>query len=635
MNYNEIAEKIIHEVGGAKNIDNVYNCMTRLRFELKKESLANDEKIKSISGVTGIVRQGGQYQLIIGKEVVNFFNAIQKIIGPVSEHSSGVKKEQKGNIVKRVITGAIEIIASSMTPVIPALIGAGIIQMIVIIMSFFLGQDNSTLRFLSIISHSAFYFMPIFIAYAIARRFNANPVLAAVVTAVLLNPQFIEVMNEAKTTDVTFLGIPVMSAQYASTIIPAILIAWIVACTGKIVDRFTPSMTKTFLNPALIILISAPIAFTIIGPVGTFLATSLASGVELMQSHLNLLTMVLLAAFMPFIVMTGLHWAFTPIVLGSLASGQGDGLILPIMLVINMAQGAASIAVGIKSRNSKLKQTSLAAGFTCIFSGLTEPCMYGVNLPLKKPMIAACIASGITGLFICLVKLKSFAFGISSLVALPMFINPENHSNIIFACSAALMVIFLTMALTFILGFDDPADEKNIEPSDLKGKNNENSQSIVSTFKTIDGQILNSPVTGKIVPLSKVNDLTFSTEALGKGVGIIADEGRVYAPFNGTVLSIFPTKHAIGLASETGIELLIHIGIDTVKLNGNGFTSFVNNGDTVKEGDLLIEFDIEMIQSLGYDITTIVVIANSENYQKVDTYSEQIAHVRQPLLSLA
>ncbi|HHL3307354.1 TPA: PTS transporter subunit EIIB [Klebsiella pneumoniae] len=161
MNYNEIAEKIIHEVGGAKNIDNVYNCMTRLRFELKNESLANDEKIKSISGVTGIVRQGGQYQLIIGKEVVNFFNAIQKIIGPVSEHSSGVKKEQKGNIVKRVITGAIEIIASSMTPVIPALIGAGIIQMIVIIMSFFLGQDNSTLRFLSIISHSAFYFMPI------------------------------------------------------------------------------------------------------------------------------------------------------------------------------------------------------------------------------------------------------------------------------------------------------------------------------------------------------------------------------------------------------------------------------------------------------------------------------------------
>ncbi|HBZ7690799.1 TPA: PTS glucose transporter subunit IIA, partial [Klebsiella pneumoniae] len=170
---------------------------------------------------------------------------------------------------------------------------------------------------------------------------------------------------------------------------------------------------------------------------------------------------------------------------------------------------------------------------------------------------------------------------------------------------------------------------------DLKGKNNENSQSIVSTFKTIDGQILNSPVTGKIVPLSEVNDLTFSTEALGKGVGIIVDEGRVYAPFNGTVLSIFPTKHAIGLASETGIELLIHIGIDTVKLNGNGFTSFVNNGDTVKEGDLLIEFDIEMIQSLGYDITTIVVIANSENYQKVDTYSEQIAHVRQPLLSLA
>ncbi|KNC08430.1 PTS beta-glucoside transporter subunit IIABC [Klebsiella sp. RIT-PI-d] len=634
MNYNEIAEKIVNELGGRNNIDNVYNCMTRLRFELKDESLANDSNIKSITGIAGVVRQGGQIQLVIGKEVVNFFNAVQKITGPGTGNSSKVKVAKSGNIAIRTLTGAVDIIASSMTPIIPALIGAGIIQMMVILLGFFFDQDSSTLKFLSIISNSAFYFMPIFIAYAISRKFNASPVLAAVVTAVLLNPQFIDIMNLAKTSEVTFLGVPVMSAQYASTVIPAILIAWIVSCATRLVDRITPAMTKTFLNPALIILISAPIAFTVIGPVGTFLATGLASGVELMQSHLNLLTMVILATFMPFIVMTGLHWAFTPIVLGSLASGQGDSLILPIMLVINMAQGAASIAVGIKSRNSQLKQTSLAAGFTCVFSGLTEPCMYGVNLPLKKPMLAACIASGITGLFICLVKLKSFAFGISSLVALPMFINPTDHTNIIYAVSAAAMVIVLTMALTFILGFEDPVDEKKGQ-SDLptQGKIDKRETIIVSSVENNE-QVIKSPVAGKIIPLLEVNDLTFSTEALGKGVGIVVDEGRVYAPFDGTVLSIFPTNHAIGLSSKSGVELLIHIGIDTVKLNGSGFKSYVKNGDTINQGDLLIEFDLEHIKSLGYDTTTVVVVVNSDNYIQVESSSESVIQPSQPLLLL-
>lgn len=635
MNYNELSKNIIDEVGGVNNINNVIHCMTRLRFELKDVALADDAALRRIPGVSGVVHQGGQLQLILGKEVVNFFREVQKLTGPGTDESITVTRTKSGNIVQRALSGAVDILSASIMPVIPALIGAGIIKMILIVLAFFISADSTTMRLLNVISDTAFYFMPIFIAYAAARRFNTNPVLAAVVTGVLLNPAFIGMVQQSKAEPMSFLYVPVTPAQYASTVIPAILITWIMSIVSRVVDRFTPSMTKTFLNPALIIIITAPIAFTVIGPVGTLLGTGLAEMIALMQTHFNLLLMVLLSAFMPFIVMTGMHWTFTPIVLGALATGQGDALILPIMLVTNLAQGAASVAVGFKSRNSRLKQTSLAAGFTCIFSGLTEPCMYGVNLPLKKPMFAACVASALTGVLISLVKLKSFAYGISSLVAIPMFINVADSSNFIYALVAGAVVIALSFTLTYILGFEDPVDEVKNSTVTAGDDNTPERKKITAVIKEAKGQIITSPVSGEIIPLTQVNDLTFSTGTLGKGIGIRSSEGRVYAPFKGKVLSIFPTNHAIGIASEQGVEMLIHIGIDTVKLNGRGFKSYVSNDDKVNEGDLLIEFDIDFIKSEGYDITTIVVIVNSDDYHNVNPVDVGSVKVSQPILSIA
>lgn len=622
MNYKSNAEALLEELGGDSNVKGLVHCMTRLRFNLEDDSIVDDNKVRNIAGVSGVVRQGNQYQVIIGKNVVKFYDEVKKLVNVDGLTNTDNAQAKKKSVLERII----DVIAGSMMPVIPALIGAGMVKILYLILGFFVSTDSTSMKLLGAIGDAAFYFMPILISYAAAKRFNTNAPLVAVVTAVLLHPDFVALMGD-DSQKLLFLGVPVISAHYGSTVIPAILNAWVISYIEKFVDRITPNITKGFLNPALIILISAPIAFLLLGPLGAIFGKYLVYVISSIPDSFHIIVMVVLSAIMPFIVMTGMHWAFLTITIPALATPGGEMLIIPAMLVINMAQGAACIGVGIKTKNNALKQKSLAAGFTAIFAGLTEPCMYGVNLPLKKPMLAACIASGITGGIVGAFKLSAHGFGIASLVAMPIFIDHSNNLNLILACVAAVIVIVLTILLTLFLGFEDPVDEnaKELKKDVLQDKK----------VVAVEMKNITSPVEGEIIALGDVSDATFANEILGKGIGIHPTVGKVISPFDGEVLSLFTTNHAIGLKSLDGIELLIHVGLDTVQLDGNGFKAFIKNGDKVKKGDLLIEFDIDYIKSEGYDPTTVVIVTNTEEYQDVSASMDSKAVFNSNILAIA
>ncbi|PJR68159.1 beta-glucoside-specific PTS transporter subunit IIABC [Raoultella sp. T31] len=624
MSFDDSAVRLIERLGGRNNISSVMHCMTRLRFVLVDESLVKDEEVKCIEGVAGVVRQAGQYQIIVGKNVANFYKSLMSHERSLGE---GLEKQEDKKNRKNVFSFLVDVLSSCMIPVIPVLVGAGMLKILYLLLGFYFSKDLSTLQYLLVISDAAFYFMPTLIAFSAAKKFGANPMLVVAVIGLLLHPDFVKLINNEGNT---FLGIKVISTHYSSTVIPAILIAWMMSYVEKAVDKIAPSISKAFLNPALVLLISAPVAFLILGPIGSVMGTAFADLVGLVQNKFYIVTMVVLCALMPFIVMTGMHWALAPLFIAALAGEHGDTLILPAMLVSNMSQGAACIGVWLKSKDTKLKQTSFASGLTAIVSGLTEPCMYGVNLPLKKPMIAACVSAGLTGFFIGAVKLSAFAFSSPALVSLPIFISQINSNNLLFACIAVVLTIIMSITFTWLLGFNDPVSQSEF----VKNNKNTSNEPVSEPATEEEPLIINSPLNGKVIKLETINDVTFSSGVIGQGVAILPAEGKVYAPFDGTIASLLPSMHAVGLVSDRGVELLIHIGLETVTLGGKYFKSYIKEGDKISQGDLMIEFDLNSVVEEGFDIITPVVITNSDDYSYFELSEKNITTISDAIISL-
>ncbi|EHI99163.1 PTS system, beta-glucoside-specific IIABC subunit [Clostridium sp. DL-VIII] len=629
MDYSVIAKKILDKVGGEKNIISVTHCMTRLRFVLKNEEMVSDDQIKAIKGVAGVMKKAGQYQIIIGNDVAKCYQELLKL-GNFKDSSNGNPlNKPKQNPVMAIL----DVISGCMAPIIPAIIGAGMIKVLIIIMGFFVPDTNQTMQLLTVMGDCAFYFMPVLIAYSAGKKFNTNPYMVAAVAGVLLHPNFIALLNNA-TGGVYFLGIPVTSASYSSTIIPIILTAWGMSYIEKLVEKITPSVTKNFLKPALILLISAPVAFIILGPLGSLIGNGLAVVVLGIQNHASVVAMIIMASAMPFIVMTGMHWAFIPVTMAALATPVGESLMLPAMLISNLAQGSACMAVALKSKNSNMKQIASASGFSALLAGVTEPGLYGVSIPLKRPMAAICIASGITGAFAGFVRLAAHAFATPSIVSLPQFLSPEKSNNIVMAFVTAGIAIVLSFVLTWFMGFEDPVEvEENDKTEDLREQTDAKKKKL-DTENLIEGNTIYSPVSGKTIPLSQVNDATFSTEMIGKGFAIIPSEGKVYAPFDGEVAAIFATKHALGLKSDNGIELLIHVGLETVSLNGKHFTAHVKNEQKIKRGDLMLEFDLEAITEDGYETVTPVIVSNTADYSEIISLTDKDVKALEPVMKV-
>lgn len=594
MKYKNTALAILEAVGGEKNVLRATHCVTRLRLELKDENIVSDERVKSISGVIGIMKKNGQYQIILGNDVANYykeFTALGKF------DSDSVQQVKKANVLEQVI----EYIAGSMTPLIPAMLGGGMIKVLVIVLPMLglLKADSQSISFLAFFGDAPYHFMPIFLAYSASQKLKVTPALAMSVAGILLHPNFVQMVSSGD--PLHFLGAPVTPASYGSSVIPILIMVWLMKYIEAVFNKVTPAVTKSFLQPTLVLLVSGFIALVLVGPLGVIVGEGLSQLVGQMHGVAGWLTLAVLGAIMPFIVMTGMHWAFAPIFLAA-SIATPDVLILPAMLGSNLAQGAASMAVAFKSKNSNTKQIAFAAGFSALFAGVTEPALYGVTLKYKKPLYAAMIGGGLAGLFVGLTGVKAYLFAVPSLIALPQFIYSEAASNITNAMIAAAISIIVTFILAYFLGIDEETSTVNLEKV-APG---------ISSRKNVF-----SPLSGQILPLEKVNDATFSKKMLGDGVAIIPKDGKVYAPFDGAVTSLFPTKHAIGLTSDEGVELLIHFGLETVELKGRGFVSHVSDGEKVEKGQLMLEVDVEMLVAEGYDIVTPVVVTNTQEYLDV------------------
>ena len=590
MDYENTAKKILQRVGGKDNVINLVHCMTRLRFTLKDESIVDDEAVKKTKGVMGIMKKGGQYQIIIGNDVGNVFNELNKF----GNFSNEVKEvPAKSNEKKNIFTMLMDTISGIMAPVIPAIIGAAMIKVLLTLLPMIgvLSTNGQTYQLLSVIGDGAFFFMPVLIAISASKKFGTNMYYAASIALIMLHPNLITLMNTAHDAGQTvkFLKyIPVTYASYSYSVIPIILAVYSLRYVERFVDKITPVVTKNFLKPMLVVLIEAPIALIILGPLGAICGNGLSTVVYAIHDKLGFIAIGLVAGVYPFVVMAGMHHAFTPIKLGMIATTGYENFICIGELCSNMAQGAASLAVALRSKNKDFKQIAGSSAFSALFAGITEPALYGVTLRLKRPMLGACIGGAVGGLVGGFFQMK--CFGIA----------------------------------TLIIGFEDIVDEDD----DLDFVEESNAQ-------LLDNEIsITSPVEGKVIPLTEVKDSTFAQEILGKGAAIIPEKGVVYAPFDGKVDAVFKTGHALGLVSEDGVELLVHVGIDTVNLKGKYFTPKKKSGDTMKKGDILLEFDIDKIKADGYDVTTPIIISNTEQFAKVKACEDKVVTKESKLLSV-
>lgn len=615
MDYKKVAEKILERVGGKNNVQGLVHCMTRLRFKLKDESIVDDELVKKTKGVMGIMKKGGQYQIIIGNEVGAVYKEICQL-GDFQSDSTPKNEKQKEN--QGVVSSILDTISGIMSPVIPAIIGAAMIKVLLTVLPMIgiLNESSETYKLLAAIGDGAFFFMPVLIAMSAAKKFNTNSYYAVSIALIILHPNFISLLNDAKEAGATvaFFGfIPVTYASYSYSVIPIILSVWALSYIEVFVDKITPNITKNFLKPMLVVLITAPIVMVAIGPLGTIFGNVLSSIVYFIHDKLGFISVGLVAAVFPFIVMTGMHHTFTPIKLGMIATTGFEGFICIAEFCSNMAQGAAALAVSIKSKNKDLKQTSGSSAFSALVAGITEPALYGTTLRLKRPMIGACIGAGLGGLVGGFFNLKCYGIATPAIVTLPQYIEKGNPKSIIYALIMLLVTIIGSFIATYLIGFEDPIEEDD-EDEDLNIK-------ISEPLNT--GIKICSPLEGDLVELSKVNDATFASGVMGKGAAIIPSKGQLVSPFDGTIEAFFNTHHAMGLKSEDGVEVLIHVGIDTVELGGKYFTPKKKQGDTIKANEVILEFDIEAIKNEGYDVITPIIITNSDNYMDIILENER------------
>ena len=601
MDWKETAKLITERVGGKSNIRGATYCTTRLRLTLADESLANDDAVSEVPGVISVVHASGQYQIIIGNRVPRVFQAMQEL--GILDQAAAPEPEKKK---KSIPAAMMDALLGSMTPVIPAVIGCAMMKVLLVLLPMLgvLTSESMTYQVLTVIGDGSFYFLPILVAASAARYFKANLFLSITIAGILIHPTLQTLFSSGD--PVSLFGIPVTAANYPYSILPAIIMAWVLSKVEKAVDRITPAITKTFLDPMLIVLICAPIALWVVGPAGAIAGDALSGVLVWIQENLGWLAVGIIGGIYPVLVLFGMHHVLTPIAIASLSSLGFETIVMVAQLGANLAQGGASMAVALRSKNKNMRQTAAAAGFSALVAGITEPAMYGVTLRLKRPFIAVLIASFTSGCFAGLMQLKSFSTACPGLVTTIQYIEADRPISILYIALTCVIAIAVSFVLTLILGFRDP-ESASAETAPTAA-------APAAQPLTTERRLVDCPMDGKLIPLGEVADETFASGVLGAGVALEPTDGTVYAPFDGTVETLLDSHHAIGLRSTDGVELLVHIGRDTVALNGQHFTAFVKVGDTVKRGQRLLACDLDAVRAAGYDITTPVIVTNTDEF---------------------
>ena len=602
MNYENLAKQILKNVGGQENVSNLTHCATRLRFNLRDLSKTNTEAIKKIKGVMGVVDKGAQYQVIIGSDVSSVYKEILKL-GDFKNSNSQNDGEKKG------FDKIFDIIAGTFTPILPPLTAAGMLKAVLVLLTTFglMSKESQTYYILSFMADAIFFLFPVALGYTAAVKFKCNPFMGMLMGGIMIHPNWTALVNAKEA--VTLFGLPVKLVSYTSSVIPIILVVWVMSYVENFADKISPKPIKFFSKPLITILVMGPLALIALGPIGSILGEGLANVVTAINNVAPWSIPMIIGGASPLLVLVGMHYAFFPISFNDLALKGSENVLGPGMLVSNIAQGGAVLCVSLKAKNKDLKQLAGSAGLTALL-GITEPAMYGVTMKLKKPLIAVCSGGALAGLYIGLMGVVRYSSGLPGLASIAIFIG-ENPMNIVHALIGCAIAFISAFVLTWIIGFKDPVNEdEEVEDEILE-------EVAVDKAPLMNKITISSPLNGEIVPLTEVKDETFASEMMGKGIAINPKEGKVVSPINGTVQMIFKTKHAIGLKSQDGAEILIHIGMDTVQLDGKHFTAHVKDGDKVKVGDTLVEFDMNAIKNEGYELITPVIITNTMEYLEI------------------
>lgn len=594
--YDSLAKKIISLVGGEENIINLTHCVTRLRFKLKSDEKANEQELKKIKEVLSIVKGNGQFQIVVGSIVEDLFNSIQNII---KLDNSEVTEEKKSGTF---FTRTLNMMSAILNPIVIALAGAGMIKALLVILTTTLGildPSGSTYKILSAAGNSVFYFLPLFLAFSSAKAFNCNPYVALAIVATLMEPNFVGLMK--KPGDITsFLGIPVVLMGYSGSLVPAIISILVYSKLEKLLKRIIPKNIELFALSFIALLIMVPLTIIVIGPIGVQLADIVGNLVNYLSEKNGLITGAVIGAGWTFLVMLGVQWGVVPIMINNISS-YGYDVIRPMVAAATFASAGAAFGVFLKAKNKENKAYALSATIPALLGGVTEPIVYGISLKYKKPFIAQVIGGAIAGGFMGIMKTKAMVYVFPALTTLPAFLGDTFIYYIIGIC----LSFFITAIITFILGIEEEIETQK-EKKEITNTKSDN--------KTIT---INSCIEGNAIELNKVNDEAFASETMGKGIGIVPTKGILYAPADGEISTVFVTKHAVGMVTNDGIEILMHIGINTVELDGKGFVKKVDDGQKIKAGDVLIEFDIDLIKENGYDTTTIMIVSNTEDYSSV------------------
>lgn len=602
MNYENLAKSILEKIGGKENVSNLTHCATRLRFNLKDNSKAKTSEIKNINGVMGVVDKGGQYQVIIGNDVNHVYKEVVKIAN-LDNMSSNASEEVDD---RKPIAKVIDTITGIFTPILPAITAAGMMKAVLALLTAFklVTTDSQSYQIVNFMADSAFYFLPILLANSAAKKFKCNQYLAMMLGGMLLHPTFVTMVNTAKEagTSISVFGLPISLASYSSSVLPIILGVWFMSYVEPIADKVSPKAIKFFTKPLITAVVTGIVLLVVIGPLGYIISDKIGLAIKTLETYASWLVPTLIGGLTPLLVMTGTHYGLIPIGINNRMTMGYDTIIYPGMLASNVSQGGAALAVALKTKNSEIRQLASSAGITAV-CGITEPALYGVNLRFKTPLYSSMIGGAVGGLFLGLFRVCNYSGGSPGFLTLPSYIGGDTMMNFVYACIGAVISVAVSFVFCLVLYKDK---------EEVTVKEDENLQRALG-----NEIIIASPMKGEIMPLNEVNDETFASEMMGKGVAIKPVDGKVVSPINGIVQTIFKTKHAIGLKSEDGTEILIHIGMDTVQLEGKHFKAYVKDGDKVKIGDTLIEFDTEAIKKEGYELTTPVIVTNTNDYLEV------------------
>lgn len=637
-----MAKDIIENVGGKENVNSVVHCITRLRFKLKDEGKANTDALKNMEGVITVMKSGGQYQVVIGNHVPDVYKTVVEIGGfqnqsPVEEDGGG----EKGGVFARFI----DIIASIFTPILGVLAATGMIKGFnALFVSFgWIDATSGTYQILNAIGDSLFYYFPIFLGYTAIKKFGGSTFIGMAIGASLVYPTLTTLTGGEplftlftgsmfqSPVFITFLGVPVILMSYASSVIPIILAAWFGAMVEKGLRKVIPDVVKAFLVPFFTLLIVVPITFIVIGPVATWAGNLLGQATLFIYNLSPILAGIFVGGLWQVFVIFGLHWGLVPIAINNLTT-LGSDPVLATTFAASFAQIGAVLGVWLKTKQQKLKSLSIPAFISGIF-GVTEPAIYGITLPLKKPFIISCIAAAVGGGIIGATGVKLYMIGGLGIFGIPSHINPEGGSTItIWGLIISIVVAFaLGFILTYLFGLGKGQDSDS--RNSTSNQNNAQTGTSQQALSQTEHVKIFSPLNGEVLPLSNIKDAAFASGALGDGVAIEPSEGRLVAPVSGRVTALFPTNHAIGITTDEGVELLIHIGMDTVELGGKYFTSHVSMDSHVEKGQLLIEFDIQSIKAEGLSVTTPIVVTNHAGFTLEKTNQTQIKS-EDPLIEL-